>query len=36
MRAGGGSVDPETLYSRQNCIGMFGKLYTIGDIFDMA
>ncbi|CAF9933352.1 MAG: putative protein serine/threonine kinase [Alectoria fallacina] len=29
IRAGGGSVDPETLYSRQNCIGggSFGKVY---------
>lgn len=29
IRTGGGSVDPETLYSRQNCIGggSFGKVY---------
>ena len=25
IRAGGGSVDPETLYSRQNCIGLLNS-----------
>lgn len=36
IRAGGGSVDPETLYSRQNCIGLFENPCTSCDISDMA